>query len=119
MQLAYLDFEHSEDAEGGGTLDAMASVDAGRLPALLAEIEAVMAWAARSFGPAAPLDEGGDWDFALDALDAHEEPLEIAFEQPSGRVRVESGAGRTTVTFTVTGSQAFCQALLERFPPQA
>ena len=38
MTLDYLDFDYSEDEEGTGTWDAMASVKAERVPALAAEI---------------------------------------------------------------------------------
>ena len=34
MALDYLDFDYSEDFDGNGTWDAMASVKAGRVPDL-------------------------------------------------------------------------------------
>ena len=43
MPLNYLDFDYSEDADGNGTLDAMASVLPAQLPALQSEIAAVLA----------------------------------------------------------------------------
>ena len=43
MPLNYLDFDYSEDADGNGTLDAMASVLPAQLPALQNEIAAVLA----------------------------------------------------------------------------
>lgn len=119
MQLAYLDFDRSEDADGQGTLDAMASVDAKRLPSLLAEIEAVMGWACRAFGAPAPLEEGGVWDYALEAADGEDAPLEVAVDLRAGRVLLASGGrSRVTVTFTVTGSEEFCDALVTEFPAQ-
>ena len=45
MTLNYLDFDYSEDADGTGTFDAMASVLPAQLPALHAEITQVLAWA--------------------------------------------------------------------------
>ena len=45
MDLNYLDFDYSEDADGVGTFDAMASVAPAQIAALHAEISAVLAWA--------------------------------------------------------------------------
>ena len=60
MPLNYLDFEYSEDADGNGTLDAMASVLPAQLPALQSEIAAVLAWAHAHWpGACAPLEDGG------------------------------------------------------------
>ena len=52
MQLHYLDFDFSDEESGRGSFDAMASVVPSRLPALLAEIAAVLGWAGRAFGRA-------------------------------------------------------------------
>lgn len=72
MALHYLDFDYSEDDDGNGTWDAMASITPTHLSALLAEVAEVLRWAHRDFGGRpAPLDEGGDWDWALHSL--HEE----------------------------------------------
>ena len=43
MNLNYLDFDYSEDADGTGTFDAMASVSPAQVPALHAEISAMLA----------------------------------------------------------------------------
>ena len=70
QSLDYLIFDYSEDEEGNGTWDAMASVSAARLSALTAEIESVLAWANRAFpGQRAAIEDGGDWDFDLQAQD--------------------------------------------------
>ena len=66
MTLDYLDFDYSEDDEGTGCWDAMASVPATRVPALAAEVEQLLAWAHRRFkGRRGPIEEGGDWDLSL------------------------------------------------------
>ena len=63
MQLNFLIFDASDDGEGTGAWEAMASVRAGDLPAVMAEVEAVLAFAtAHESGPRGPLDEGGSWD---------------------------------------------------------
>jgi hypothetical protein len=63
MTLSYLDFERSEDTAGAVTLDAMASVPPAELPAVQAEIDAVLGWLRSRFGERqGPLDEGGAWD---------------------------------------------------------
>ena len=45
MPLHYLIFDASDDGDGTGTWEAMASVRAPQLPAVLAEVQAVLAWA--------------------------------------------------------------------------
>ncbi len=66
MTLHYLIFDASDDGEGTGSWEAMASVRATDLPAVLAEVQAVLAAAERQApGPRGPLDEGGVWDADL------------------------------------------------------
>lgn len=61
--LHYLIFDASDDGADTGTWEAMASVRAGDLAAVLAEVQQVIAAAERnSPGPRGPLDEGGVWD---------------------------------------------------------
>lgn len=122
MPLDYLDFDYSEDAEGTGTWDAMASVPPQRLPALHAEIERLLAWAHRAFaGQRGPREEGGEWDYDLQAQANGGAPLRIAYD--AGRERLEAeaspGNGRTTVTLSLSGSAAFGEALREAFDPGA
>ena len=78
--LDYLIFDHSDAEDGHGCWDAMASVSSERWPAVAAEITAVLAWAARNFpGRQAPLDEGGAWDYALQAQAEDGTPLDLRF----------------------------------------
>lgn len=49
MALDYLDFEYSEDEDGNGTWDAMASVTDSRWQALLGEVQQVLHWASQDY----------------------------------------------------------------------
>jgi len=94
--LRYLDFDYSEDAEGHGTFDAMASVAPERAHEVQAEIAQVLAWAEAAFPDArGALDEGASWDF--DLQHARDDPR---FD---------------TFGFSIVGIAAFCAALRERF----
>jgi hypothetical protein len=96
LTLHYLLFDASDDGEGTGTWDAMASVRAAQVPAVMAEVQAVLAWAeAHGPGPRGPLDEGGAWD---------------ADQQ------VQTEGDWTTVTLTITGPWDWGEALVARFP---
>jgi hypothetical protein len=96
MHLQYLIFDASDDGEGTGTWEAMASVRAAELPAVLAEVQAVLAATERlAPGPRGPLDEGGVWDADV--------------QQHTDR----GGDGDwTTVTLTLTGPWEWGEALL-------
>lgn len=118
MAMDYLDFDYSEDAEGTGTWDAMASVRPERLGALHAEIARVLAWAHRTFaGRQGPCEDGGDWDYDLQAQAEDGTPLRIAYDAARGCLDAEapSGDGRTTVTLSLSGSATFGEALREAF----
>ena len=92
MTLEYLIFDASDDGEGTGTWDAMASVHADALPSVLAEVRAVLARAeAHQPGPRGPLDEGGSWD---------------ADQQ------VTTDGEWITVTLTISGPWAWGEALV-------
>ncbi|MES2635333.1 MAG: hypothetical protein V4669_20370 [Pseudomonadota bacterium] len=94
MQLDYLLFDFSDEESGSGCFDAMASVAAQHVAAMNAEVQAVLAWGEAAFGAAAPLDEGGDWDYEL--------------------TQSEDGL-LTTLTFTLSGTPAFCKAFSAAF----
>ena len=117
-ELSYLVFDRSEDEDGNANWDAMASVTASRVPDLVAEVQAVLTWADAHF-KCAPLDEGGDWDWALHSL--HEEgaaPCALHYDAASASVVLTPASplpARLTLTLTLCGTAAFGQALRARF----
>jgi len=118
MALDYLDFEYSEDEDGNGTWDAMASVADSRWSTLLAEVQHVLQWASHDFGGRrAPLDEGGDWDYDLSAQDDDNgRALRIRFSSKTGvEAETPQAGGYTTLTLTLTGNAAFGDALRQAF----
>lgn len=119
MALDYLDFEYSEDDEGNGTWDAMASVAEARWPALLDEVRQVLQWAQHEFrGQRAPLDEGGDWDFDLSAQDDDNgSALRVRWDGKARSVDAPApqAGSYTTLTLTITGTPAFGDALRATF----
>ena len=97
MLLRYLMFDASDDGEGNGSWEAMASVRAPQLPAVQAEVQHVLARAeAQSPGARGPLDEGGVWD-----ADQH----------------TQTDEEWTTVTLTIVGPWAWGEALLAECAP--
>lgn len=118
MQLHYLDFDFSDEESGRGSFDAMASVAAPRLPALLAEIASVLDWAGRAFGPAGALEDEGEWDYELQGVAEPDMPLGVAYDAGIGEVSlVPAGVASalTTLTFTLSGSAGFCEAFRSEF----
>lgn len=94
MSLHHLIFDASDDGQGQGSWEAMASVRAERLPKVMAEVEAALAAAAQDApGPRGPLDEGGAWDAEL---------------------QVQHEGEWTTVTLTLTGPWNWGEALVAR-----
>ena len=95
-ELRYLDFDYSEDTEGHGTFDAMASTAPEKVPEVHAEIERVLAWAEATFPNArGALDEGATWDHDLQ--------------------ETREDSRFTTLTFSLSGTADFCAALREQF----
>ncbi|MFN3496614.1 MAG: hypothetical protein ACK40L_19120 [Hydrogenophaga sp.] len=95
VPLHYLIFDASDDGEDTGTWDAMASVQAAKLPEVMREVQAVLAWAeAHSPGPRGPLDEGGTWD---------------------ADQSVQTEGDWTSVTLTISGPWEWGEAMLARF----
>ncbi len=117
MQLHYLDFDFSDEDSGRGSFDAMASVLPDRLPALLDEIAAVLGWATGAFGPGGALQDEGEWDYEVQGIIETGTPLEVSYDGGRGDVSLTPAPGqaRTTLTLTLTGSPAFCEAFRERF----
>ena len=119
MDLNYLDFDYSEDADGVGTFDAMASVAPAQIAALHAEISAVLAWAHQHWPAAcAPPEEGRAWPHDLHGVQQLSPPLLLAFHETSRQLCTAAGnpaAPRTTITLTISGGADFCAALREAF----
>jgi hypothetical protein len=117
VNLQYLDFDFSDEESGHGSFDAMASVLADRLPALLAEIAGVLGWAFGTFGRPGALEEGGEWDYDLQGVIEPGTPLVISYDEGAGALHLtpapDAGA-RTTLTLTLSGPPAFCEALRTR-----
>jgi hypothetical protein len=120
MQLDYLDFDFSDEDSGRGGFDAMATVRAPRVPAVLREMAAVLAWASRLFGPpsAGADDDVCEWDFELHALDEDGAPIDIRWDAAHGEVSIAPPLAEdalTTLTFTLSGSPALCDAFRREF----
>ncbi len=119
MTLDYLDFDISEDAQGHGSFDAMASATPAQLPALRAEVVQVLDWAEREFaGRRGPLDEGGDWDYELQGVQEVATPLDVAWEPAAARLLLAPGAAgapRVTLSLTLGGTPQFCAAFRDAF----
>ena len=114
--LQYLDFDHSEDEEGQGSFDAMAAVDPARLAALRDEVIRVLDWAHQAFGAPRPLEDGGEWDCELQGV--REVATTLSVRHAPGRLDIADAGGappRTTISLTLTGTPAFCDALRSAF----
>lgn len=130
FELHFLDFDFQwlDEPPGGASCDAIALVAAARAPELIAEVEAVLAWAADSFpGSYAPLEEGGTWtcDVAWQVMnrsDANVRAGSAHIDLParSEAVRLSGlpalgSADEIELTFTLAGDAHFAAALQERF----
>jgi hypothetical protein len=119
MTLSYLDFDYSEDYQGAGTFDAMASVTQAQWPALQGQVAQVLAWCVQQFpeGPS-PLEEGGEWHYDLQGTEEVTTPLALEFDPASQRIERHAGtaaAPRITVTLSLSGSPQFCEAFRSAF----
>lgn len=111
MTLHYLDFDYSEDEDGNGCFDALADTQAERHAAVLAEVTLVLDWAQAAFaGQHGALDDGGAWDHDLQVLSGEANAANVA-----STASTALGAGRCSVSLSLSGTPAFCAALRERF----
>ena len=120
MELNYLYFDTTEDADGAAVFDAMATVSAAQCEGLWAEVAAVLRWAHEHFpGARAPLEDGGDWDFQLDGAREQRFPRTLAYDEHDGTVslaaELAAGPPRHSVTLSISGSPAFSEAFREVF----
>lgn len=121
MTLQFLDFDYSEDDEGTATWDALAYVQAQRLPALLQEVCTVLGWAHAEFGTVrGPVELGGLWDYDLQC-ECVGAPLQaLRYDAGSGLLEpmphLAAGAS-LTLALSISAGEAFSKAFLEHFPP--
>lgn len=116
MELQYLLFDFTDDEAGACSFDSLASVLPARLPVLLHEIEAVLAWAHREFGAPTTAADDGDWNFELQADGEDDVPMDINYDIERARVSMPAASGRVTLALTITGSRAFGAAFKDAFP---
>jgi hypothetical protein len=119
MTLEDLDFDYSEDPQGHGSFDAMASATSAQFPALQAEVQRVLGWAHREFaGERGALDDGAEWDYALQGVREVATTLDLRYEPEAGLLHLESGATgapRLTLSLTLSGTPQFCEAFRSAF----
>jgi len=119
MTLDYLDFDYSEDADGNGVFDAMASTGPQQVEAVHADIVEVLTWASTVFpDQQAPIDEGGTWDYDLQGSRETTLAEHLSFDEHARRIRVRPASADTvrhTVTLSITGTPAFCTAFRAQF----
>ncbi|MFN3375938.1 MAG: hypothetical protein ACK40S_05250 [Burkholderiaceae bacterium] len=118
--LLYLDFDYSEDDAGHGCLDAMADVPAARAPQVEAELAQVLAWVhAQHSWRLSPLDDGGDWDYLVQATPDGSAPLVLEYDPLRAQFKKSPGfaptTGRVVYTFTLSAREDLCTALREAF----
>ena len=119
MTLQYLSFDFSEDTEGTGTFEAMASTWPEQVAAVQAEVVRVLRWAHQAFpGTRGPVAEGGDWDYDLHGVREFTAPERITFNAVTGSLDVQAGTPgkpRHTLTLLLSGTDAFCDAFRQAF----
>lgn len=117
--LRWLDFDFSEDGDGTGTFDALASVRPADRDALAADLVRVLDWAYTRFpGPRGPVGEGGEWDHDLQLVECDAPDATLRYDADARRVVWPADAGdapRLTVALTLSGTDAFCEALRAAF----
>lgn len=119
QSLSYLLFDATDEESGACAFDAMASVLPEHVPALLAEVQAVLAWANHLFGPPCndgDEDDADDWAYDLQATDLAGAPLAITLDMQGGQVLLQPAvAGRLTLTLTISGQSAFADTFRQAF----
>jgi hypothetical protein len=119
MTLNYLSFDYSEDTEGTGSFEAMASVWPEQVAALQAEVVKVLDWAHGAFpGSRGPVAEGCDWDYDLHGMREYSVPEQIAYDAATRRLTAEAGPPgkpRHTLTLLLSGNDGFCLAFRQAF----
>lgn len=123
MQLQFLEFDRSEDADGVVCWDALAQPEPAYNQALLQEVRQVLVWAHGfdAHGPG-PLENGAHWDFDLQITwirDGH--PPQVAlprFVPSTGQLWVSPEPPthqRMALSLTLSGTAGFVDAVCEQF----
>ena len=118
MNLAFLEFDCSEDAEGVVCWDALAQPTAGHTRALLQEVTQLLAWSHRlGMQDPGPLEGGADWDFDLRILwanasvlahwDKAQEKLDLSPQPTTGE--------SITLSLSISGTPAVAQAFRDHW----
>lgn len=117
--MKYLDFDYSEDSDGLGTFDAMASTPLVQIGLVRSEVVLILSWAHSTFpGQKAPLDDGGEWDYHLDGLQELTAVETFSFTETTGQLAVHLGSfgpPRHNLRLSLTGTSQFCEAFRRRF----
>lgn len=117
--LNYLDFDFIEIGDGYGALEAMATVSAAQLPALLKEVAAVLDWSEDQFPDRrGPLEEGDEWDFQLQCQQewSVDEALLYDFAlRTFSRSPDTPGVPRHHLTLSLSGTGQFVDAFRASF----
>ena len=123
MNLQFLEFDRSEDAEGVVCWDALAQPAAEFTQALLEEVVQVLVWAHQfdTHGPG-PLENGANWDFDLQITWLEEgTPALVAqprFVPSTGQLTVQperQAQQCVALSLTLSGTPNFVHAFCERF----
>jgi hypothetical protein len=123
MNLQFLEFDRSEDAEGVVCWDALAQPAAEFTQALLEEVAQVLVWAHQfdTHGPG-PLENGANWDFDLQITWLDEgTPALVAqprFVPSTGQLTVQperQAQQCVALSLTLSGTPNFVHAFCERF----
>ncbi len=118
MTLSFLDFDYS-DNDNGGNFDALAACTPEQLPMLHAELRQVLAWAHETFpDQRGDIDQAGEWDFSLSSQREWSAADMLEYDEETGQLqeRLQTPAApRHTVSLSLSGRPAFCEAFRERF----
>ncbi len=112
-QLHYLCFDYSETEDGHSHWDALASVQPQRWPALLDEVEQLLRWCQAQAQPL-PLDEGGLWDFDLQAqVEQSKQSLALHWdgEQLQGERKLAEASGWLSLALSLSCHESLATSL--------
>lgn len=117
LTLHYLSFDYSEDGDGHGVFDAMASVAPAQAAALRDEAAALLGRLCDAFpaGPG-PLEDGCDWQFELSASREWSADEGLRFDPQQRRLAHAPGTPaevRWTLALTISGTPSVRDHLQE------